>query len=122
MAAGAGLLTAAVFAACILGVRRVMKSAAGEVLIFRGNSMRFRILLVFLSILFTGGFIRMMLHVFPYSVYKSLNSRGSEFQMLQQLDQNLDRNVKNMHLLGVEEEKTRAQSKCGWQMKRRTSI
>ena len=31
--------------------------------------------------------------------------------------------VKNMHLLGVEEEKkSRAQSKCGWQMKRRTSI
>lgn len=99
MAAGAGLLTAAVFSACILGVRRVMQSAAGEVLIFRGNSMRFRILLVFLSVLFTGGFIRMMLHVFPYSIYKSLNSRGSEFQMLQQLDQNLDRNVKNMHLL-----------------------
>ena len=30
--------------------------------------------------------------------------------------------VKNMHLLGVEEEKSLAQSKCGWQMKRRTSI
>lgn len=99
LSAGAVLLTAAVFSACILGVRQVMKSAAGETMVLRGNSMGFRMMLVFFSILFVGGFIRMMLHVFPYSVYKSLSSKGSEFQMMQQLNQNLDRNVQHMQLL-----------------------
>lgn len=99
MAAGAVLLIIAVLAGCFCGVRHVMKASSEEPMVLRGNSMGFRMMLVFFSILFVGGFIRMMLHVFPYSVYKSLSSKGSEFQMMQQLNQNLDRNVQHMQLL-----------------------
>lgn len=103
MAAGALLMTAAAFGGCIWAACRMMRTAGEEKNFFCGHSLRFRIMAVFFSILFAGGFVRMMIHVFPYSVYKSLSSKGSEFQMMQQLDQNLDRNVQHMKLLSPQD-------------------
>lgn len=86
---------------CALGLARSMmkraRSFEGDIL--RGSGRSFTIGLAVISILFFGGFYRQITHVFPASIFKALNSSGSEFQLLQKLNDNLDKNVKTMTFL-----------------------
>lgn len=83
---------------CAVGLARSMMKAArsfdGPFL--RGSGRAFGWGLVVISVLFFGGFYRQITHVFPASIIKSLNSKGSEYQLLQKLNDNLDKNVKTM--------------------------
>lgn len=83
---------------CAVGLARSMMKAArsfdGPFL--RGTGRAFTVGLAVISILFFGGFYRQITHVFPATIIKSLNSKGSEYQLLQKLNDNLDKNVKNM--------------------------
>lgn len=83
---------------CAVGLARSMMKAArsfdGPFL--RGSGRAFGWGLVVISVLFFGGYYRQITHVFPASIIKSLNSKGSEYQLLQKLNDNLDKNVKTM--------------------------
>lgn len=83
---------------CAVGLARSMMKAARsfEGPFLRGSGRAYTIGLAVISILFFGGFYRQITHVFPASIIKSLNSKGSEYQLLQKLNNNLDKNVKNM--------------------------
>ena len=83
---------------CAVGLARSMMKAARsfEGPFLRGSGRTFTIGLAVISILFFGGFYRQITHVFPASIIKSLNSKGSEYQLLQKLNDNLDKNVKTM--------------------------
>lgn len=83
---------------CAVGLARSMMKAArsfdGPFL--RGTGRAFTVGLAVISILFFGGFYRQITHVFPATLFKALGSNSSEFQILQKLNDNLDKNVKNM--------------------------
>lgn len=83
---------------CAVGLARSMMKAArsfdGPFL--RGSGRAFKVGLIVISVLFFGGYYRQITHVFPASIIKSLNSKGSEYQLLQKLNDNLDKNVKTM--------------------------
>lgn len=83
---------------CAVGLARSMMKAARsfEGPFLRGSGRAYTIGLAVISILFFGGFYRQITHVFPASIIKSLNSKGSEYQLLQKLNDNLDKNVKTM--------------------------
>ncbi len=83
---------------CAVGLARSMMKAARsfEGPFLRGTGRAFTVGLAVISILFFGGFYRQITHVFPATIIKSLNSKGSEYQLLQKLNDNLDKNVKNM--------------------------
>ena len=55
--------------------------------------------LIVISILFFGGFIRQIIHVFPINLYRTMNSKGSEFQLLQNFNTNLDKNTVGLKLI-----------------------
>lgn len=77
--------------------RRLMKKARSfEGSYLRGDGKGFALGLAVISILFVGGFYRQITHVFPASMIRALNSKGSEFSLLQKLSDNLDKNVKTM--------------------------
>lgn len=83
---------------CAVGLAQSMMKAArsfdGPFL--RGTGRAFTVGLAVISILFFGGFYRQITHVFPATLFKALGSNSSEFQILQKLNDNLDKNVKNM--------------------------
>lgn len=83
---------------CAVDLARSMMKAArsfdGPFL--RGTGRAFTVGLAVISILFFGGFYRQITHVFPATLFKALGSNSSEFQILQKLNDNLDKNVKNM--------------------------
>ena len=80
--------------------RSMMKRARSfEGNIFRGSGKSFSVGLLVISVLFFGGFYQQITHVFPATIFKALNSSGSEFQLLQKLNDNLDKNVKTMTFL-----------------------
>ena len=83
---------------CAVGLAQSMMKAARsfEGPFLRGTGRAFTVGLAVISILFFGGFYRQITHVFPATIIKSLNSKGSEYQLLQKLNDNLDKNVKNM--------------------------
>ena len=91
----------AIVIACAVTLSRSLmrKARTFEGNIFRGSGKAFPIGLAVISILFFGGFYRQITHVFPASIIKALNSSGSEFQILQKLNDNLDKNVKTMTFL-----------------------
>ena len=88
----------AIVIACAVTLSRSLmrKARTFEGNIFRGSGKAFPIGLAVISLLFFGGFYRQITHVFPASIIKALNSSGSEFQLLQKLNDNLDKNVKTM--------------------------
>ncbi len=83
---------------CAVGLARSMMKAARsfEGPFLRGNGRAYTIGLAVISILFFGGFYRQITHVFPATLFKALGSKSSEFQILQKLNDNLDKNVQTM--------------------------
>lgn len=71
---------------------------SGEALL-RGNGKKVKVGLIVISILFFGGFIRQIIHVFPINLYRTMNSKGSEFQLLQNFNTNLDKNTVGLKLI-----------------------
>lgn len=83
---------------CAVGLARSMMKAARsfEGPFLRGSGRAFTVGLAVISILFFGGFYRQITHVFPATLFKALGSKSSEFQILQKLNDNLDKNVQTM--------------------------
>ncbi len=83
---------------CAVGLARSMMKAARsfEGPFLRGTGRAFTIGLAVISILFFGGYYRQITHVFPATLFKALGSKSSEFQILQKLNDNLDKNVQTM--------------------------
>ena len=54
--------------------------------------------LVLVTILFIGGFYRMFTHVFPVNIYRAVESKGSDFQVLSQMNNIIYRIVGTMVL------------------------
>lgn len=71
---------------------------SGEALL-GGNGKKIKVGLIVISILFFGGFIRQIIHVFPINLYRTMNSKGSEFQLLQNFNTNLDKNTAGLKLI-----------------------
>lgn len=86
-------------------VGRCAESGEG---LLRGNGKKIKVGLIVISILFFGGFIRQIIHVFPINLYRTMNSKGSEFQLLQNFNTNLDKNTAGLKLIdpadGLDEE------------------
>ena len=77
-------------------VGRCAESGEG---LLRGNGNKVKVGLIVISILFFGGFIRQIIHVFPINLYRTMNSKGSEFQLLQNFNTNLDKNTAGLKLI-----------------------
>ena len=77
-------------------VGRCAESGKG---LLRGNGKKVKVGLIVISILFFGGFIRQIIHVFPINLYRTMNSKGSEFQLLQNFNTNLDKNTAGLKLI-----------------------
>ena len=77
-------------------VGRCAESGEG---LLRGNGKKIKVGLIVISILFFGGFIRQIIHVFPINLYRTMNSKGSEFQLLQNFNINLDKNTAGLKLI-----------------------
>ena len=77
-------------------VGRCAESGEG---LLRGNGKKIKVGLIVISILFFGGFIRQIIHVFPINLYRTMNSKGSEFQLLQNFNTNLDKNTVGLKLI-----------------------
>ena len=77
-------------------VGRCAESGEG---LLRGNGKKIKVGLIVISILFFGGFIRQIIHVFPINLYRTMNSKGSEFQLLQNFNTNLDKNTAGLKLI-----------------------
>ena len=77
-------------------VHSMVKAARGMKSPLRGTSKGYLIGLGVLFVLFFGGFYRQIIHVFPITIVRTMDSKGSEFQLLQKLTDNLDKNVKKM--------------------------
>lgn len=77
-------------------VGRCAESGEG---LLRGNGKKVKVGLIVISILFFGGFIRQIIHVFPINLYRTMNSKGSEFQLLQNFNTNLDKNTAGLKLI-----------------------
>lgn len=77
-------------------VGRCAESGKG---LLRGNGKKVKVGLIVISILFFGGFIRQIIHVFPINLYRTMNSKGSEFQLLQNFNTNLDKNTVGLKLI-----------------------
>lgn len=60
------------------------------------QKLKYKLLFFTLFILVVGGFYRQMIHVFPIQIYRSLHHGGSEFTLLQKLNDNLDKNTAKM--------------------------
>lgn len=55
--------------------------------------------LAVITILFTGGFVRQMMHVFPIGMYRTIQRKDSSFQLLQTMKTRLAENEKNIEFL-----------------------
>ena len=77
-------------------VGRCAESGEG---LLRGSGKKIKVGLIVISILFFGGFIRQIIHVFPINLYRTMNSKGSEFQLLQNFNTNLDKNTAGLKLI-----------------------
>lgn len=103
-AAEALLLLCALVGGSVFYVRSLRKrgDAAGDPL--RSHTKAVTIVFCVISVLFLGGCVRQIMHVFPIGIYRSLGSKGSDFLLLQTLSANLDKNVKEMTLEDPAEE------------------
>lgn len=103
-AAGAVVLTLALLGGSLFVSGKLMKKAKGENPVLRGDSGKFKAAFIILTILFAGGFYREITHAFPMSVYKAATSKGSDFEVLQKMSSNIDKNVKTMKLTDKEDD------------------
>ena len=93
-----GVLLLLLLAAYVLTQQVGRCAESGEGLL-RGNGKKIKVGLIVISILFFGGFIRQIIHVFPINLYRTMNSKGSEFQLLQNFNTNLDKNTAGLKLI-----------------------
>ena len=92
-----GVILLLLLAAYVLTQQVGRCAESGEGLL-RGNG-KVKVGLIVISILFFGGFIRQIIHVFPINLYRTMNSKGSEFQLLQNFNTNLDKNTAGLKLI-----------------------
>ena len=64
----------------------------------RSHSRSGKIALIFVTILFLGGFIRMAMHVFPLNIYRAMHKRDGAYALLEQMNGSLDKNAENIIL------------------------
>lgn len=93
-----GVLLLLLLAAYVLTQQVGRCAESGEGLL-RGSGKKIKVGLIVISILFFGGFIRQIIHVFPINLYRMMNSKGSEFQLLQNFNTNLDKNTAGLKLI-----------------------
>ena len=93
-----GVILLLLLAAYVLTQQVGRCAESGEGLL-RGNGKKVKVGLIVISILFFGGFIRQIIHVFPINLYRTMNSKGSEFQLLQNFNTNLDKNTAGLKLI-----------------------
>ena len=93
-----GVILLLLLAAYVLTQQVGRCAESGEGLL-RGNGKKVKVGLIVISILFFGGFIRQIIHVFPINLYRTMNSKGSEFQLLQNFNTNLDKNTVGLKLI-----------------------
>lgn len=93
-----GVLLLLLLAAYVLTQQVGRCAERGEGLL-RGNGKKVKVSLIVISILFFGGFIRQIIHVFPINLYRTMNSKGSEFQLLQNFNTNLDKNTAGLKFI-----------------------
>lgn len=93
-----GVILLLLLAAYVLTQQMGRCAESGEGLL-RGNGKKIKVGLIVISILFFGGFIRQIIHVFPINLYRTMNSKGSEFQLLQNFNTNLDKNTAGLKLI-----------------------
>ena len=93
-----GVILLLLLAAYVLTQQVGRCAESGEGLL-RGNGKKIKVGLIVISILFFGGFIRQIIHVFPINLYRTMNSKGSEFQLLQNFNTNLDKNTAGLKLI-----------------------
>ena len=93
-----GVLLLLLLAAYVLTQQVGRCAESGEGLL-RGSGKKIKVGLIVISILFFGGFIRQIIHVFPINLYRTMNSKGSEFQLLQNFNTNLDKNTVGLKLI-----------------------
>ena len=93
-----GVLLLLLLAAYVLTQQVGRCAESGEGLL-RGNGKKIKVGLIVISILFFGGFVRQIIHVFPINLYRTMNSKGSEFQLLQNFNTNLDKNTAGLKLI-----------------------
>jgi heptose-I-phosphate ethanolaminephosphotransferase len=97
-AAGAVIAAAAIIAFSLWGSFKLMKEAKTISSFTRGKGRAFSIGLIVISILFAGGFIRQIQYVFPLYIVRAMHSKGSSYELLQSLAQNMDKNAKSLTL------------------------
>lgn len=97
--AGLAAALAVLFSVSYLFTKKLMTKIRTMENPFRGSGKGYTAALIFFSLLFAGGYYRMITHVFPLSIVRALNSSGSEFQLLQKLNDNLDKNTAEMTFL-----------------------
>ena len=88
-----------IFSVCQLVSFRALSSLRHDSFPLRSPSKRCLAGLVVITILFTGGFVRQMMHVFPIHMYRAMHKGSSSFHLLQTLSTHLDENEKGMVLL-----------------------
>ena len=67
----------------------------------RSHSRSGKIALIFVTILFLGGFIRMAMHVFPLNIYRAMHKRDGAYALLEQMNGSLDKNAENIILQNI---------------------
>lgn len=96
---GAAAALVLLIGASVFFVRSMREKAERAASPLRNASRAVMIGFAAVSFLFFGGYVRQVMYVFPLSIYRALGSKGSDFQLLQKLNDNLDKNVKQMTLL-----------------------
>lgn len=99
LAIGVLLLLLLLLLAAYVLTQQVGRCAESGEGLLRGNGKKIKVGLIVISILFFGGFIRQIIHVFPINLYRTMNSKGSEFQLLQNFNTNLDKNTAGLKLI-----------------------
>lgn len=98
MAVGSVVLVLALLALAMKGSFSLLKAAASCENPVRSHTGKGKIGLVLVTILFIGGFYRMFTHVFPVNIYRAVESKGSDFQVLSQMNNNINQNTGAMIL------------------------
>ena len=87
-----------IFLFCFFFSHKIISSVIYKEPVFRGASFKFRLFFAVIAILFVGGFIRQMMHVFPISIYRAMNKGDGSYQILSTLRYNLERNSENISI------------------------
>ncbi len=98
MAVGSLVLIALLLVLSMKGSFSLLRAAASCENPVKSHTGKGKIGLVLVTILFIGGFYRMFTHVFPVNIYRAVESKGSDFQVLSQMNNNINRNVGTMAL------------------------